>query len=302
MDETLGTPATHPPADDRTGREGLTRRDFVALSVAAGLAALPGGASAATDVTESSVSITTPDGSCDAAFLHPASGRHPAVLLWTDALGLRPAKRAMARRLAAEGFAVLVPNPYYRSSPAPQFDSAKFSFQNTEDRARLMPLMQSLAAADLAERDARAYFGFLDAQAVVDTRRLAGVHGYCMGGRLSFRTAAALPERIGAVGSFHGGGLVTDKPDSPHLLLARSKARYYIGISSDDDAAEPQAKDTLRTAFADADLQAEIEVYAGALHGWCVPDMPARNGTPVYNEPGAEKAWGKLLALYRGSL
>jgi carboxymethylenebutenolidase len=296
------TPHASTAVVDRTQGDGLTRRDFVALSLAAGIAVLPGGAGASVEVTESTVTIDTPDGRCDAAFLHPAAGSHPGVLLWTDALGLRPAKRAMARRLAAEGYAVLVPNPYYRSSPAPQFDSSKFSFQNTEDRARLAPLMTTLSGEGVAERDALAYVAFLDAQSQVDRNRKLGVHGYCMGGRLSFRTAATVPGRIGAVGSFHGGGLVTDKPDSPHLRLAATTARYYVGISSDDDAAEPAAKDTLRAAFDAAGLQAEIEVYAGALHGWCVPDMPPRNGALVYNEPGAEKAWAKLLALYRQAL
>jgi carboxymethylenebutenolidase len=281
----------------------IGRRDFVAASAAAGLAAAAGAASAAAlEVVETDVEIKTPDGTCDAAFLHPKSGSHPGVLLWPDAFGLRPAMREMAKRLAAEGYSVVVPNPFYRVSKAPFTDASHFSFQNPADMAKLQPLMASVTAPGNGQKDAVAYVGFLDAQKEVNKARKIGTQGYCMGGPLVVKTAAALPDRIGAGASFHGGGLVTDNPDSPHLLAPKIKARMYFGIAANDDARQPDAKDKLREAFAAANVPAEIEVYAGTLHGWCVPDMPMQNGVPVYNKPEAERAWGKLLALYKGAL
>ena len=278
----------------------IARRDFVTLAASAGLAATTGSpaAAAAFDVIETNVEIKTPDGMCDAALVHPKTGSHPGVLLWPDAFGLRPAMRDMAKRLAAEGYSVLVPNPFYRVSKAPFSDASTFNFQNPDDMAKLRPLMASATAAGNAERDAVAYIGFLDAQKQVDKAKKIGTQGYCMGGPLVVRTAATVPERVGAGASFHGGGLVTDKPDSPHLLAPKIKARMYFGIAANDDARQPYAKDKLREAFAAAKVPAEIEVYAGTLHGWCVPDMPHQNGTPVYNKPDAERAWKKLLALY----
>ena len=281
----------------------LSRRDFIALSVAAGLAAADGLALAATQpVVETDVTIKTPDGTCDAAFFHPSTGSHPGVLIWTDAFGLRPAMRDIGKRIAAEGYSVLVPNPFYRVAKAPVFDSASsFNFQNQADMAKLQPLMGSVNAPGAAEKDAVAYIAFLDAQSQVNKAKKIGTQGYCMGGRLVVKTAAALPDRVGAGASFHGGGLVTDKPDSPHLLAPKIKARMYFGIASNDDQKQPDAKDKLKEAFAAAKVPAEIEVYP-AKHGWCVPDMPADSGAPIYSKPDAEKAWSKLVALYKMAL
>ena len=279
----------------------LPRRDFVALSVAAGLAAAAGSAEAAgLEIVETDVEVKTPDGTCDAAFIHPKTGSHPGVLIWPDAFGLRPSMRDMAKRIAAEGYSVLVPNPFYRVSKAPFTDGSNFNFQNPADMAKLTPLMASVNAPGNAEKDAVAYVAFLDAQKEVNKAKKIGTQGYCMGGPLVVKTAAALPNRIGAGGSFHGGGLVTDKPDSPHLLAPKIKARMYFGIASNDDMRQPDAKDKLREAFPAA--QAQIEVYANSLHGWCVRDMPLQNGKPIYNQPDAERAWGKLVALYKAGL
>jgi carboxymethylenebutenolidase len=279
----------------------LGRRDFVGLSVA-GLAAASAASAAGLEVVETDVEIKTPDGACDAAFIHPKSGSHPGVLVWPDAFGLRPATREIGKRLAAEGYSVLVPNPFYRVSKAPFTDASGFNFQNPADMAKLRPLMASVNAPGNAEKDAAAYVGFLDAQKEVNKAKKIGTQGYCMGGPLVVKTAAALPDRVGAGASFHGGGLVTDGPDSPHLLAPKIKARMYFGIASNDDARQPDAKDKLKEAFAAAKVPAEIEVYAGALHGWCMPDMPTQNGAPIYNKADAERAWGKLLALYKTAL
>ena len=279
----------------------LSRRDFIALSVAAGLSAAARSAlGAAQPVIEKDVTIKTPDGTCDAAFFHPPTGSHPGVLIWTDAFGLRPAMRDIGKRIAAEGYAVLVPNPFYRVAKAPIYDSASaVDFQNPADMAKLRPLMGSVNAAGAAEKDAVAYIAFLDAQSQVNKGKKIGTQGYCMGGALVVRTAAALPDRVGAGASFHGGSLVTDKPDSPHLLAPKIKARMYFGIASNDDQRQPDAKDKLREAFAAAKVPAEMEVYP-ARHGWCVPDMPTDNGAPIYSMPEAERAWSKLVALYKG--
>lgn len=279
----------------------IARREFVAFSVTAGLVATAGSAAAAADVVEKDVEIKTPDGTCDAAFIHPKSGSHPGVLLWPDAFGLRPAMRDMAKRLAASGYSVLVPNPFYRISKAPFTDASNFNFQNPTDMAKLRPLMASVNAPGNAEKDAAAYVAFLDSQKEVNKSKKIGTQGYCMGGPLVMKTAASLPDRIGAGASFHGGGLVTDKPDSPHLLAPKIKARMYFGVASNDDARQPDAKDKLKEAFAAANVPAEIEVYSG-LHGWCVPDMPTQNGSPIYNKDDAERAWSKLLALYKAGI
>jgi len=282
----------------------LSRRDFVAMSIAAGLAAAAGSSSAADlQVVETNVEVKTPDGVCDAAFIHPATGSHPGVLIWPDAFGLRPSMRDIGKRIAAEGYSVLVPNPFYRLAKAPVIqDPSSFSFQNPADMAKLQPLMASINAAGAAEKDASAYVAFLDAQPQVNKAKKMGTQGYCMGGPLVVRTAAALPDRIGAGASFHGGGLVTNTPASPHLLAPKIKARMYFGIASNDDMRQPDAKDKLREAFAAAKVPAEIEVYPESLHGWCVPDMPMQNGKPIYNKPDAEKAWAKLVALYKRAL
>ena len=296
-DEKPDSTTDHETPDD------LSRREFVALSAAAALAAAAASVSAAElPVVERNVEVKTPDGTCDAAFIHPTSGAHPGVIIWPDAFGLRPSMRDIGKRIAAEGFSVLVPNPFYRVAKAPVFlDLSSFNFQNQADRAKLQPLMASINAAGAAEKDAVAYIAFLDAQPRVNKAKKIGTQGYCMGGPLVVKTAAASPNRIGAGASFHGGGLVTANPDSPHLLAPKIKARMYFGIASNDDAGQPDAKDKLRESFIAAKVTAEIEVY-GSLHGWCVPDMPLQNGASIYNKVDAEKAWGKLVALYKSAL
>jgi carboxymethylenebutenolidase len=287
-----------------TDEKDLSRREFVGMSIAAGLVAAAGSASAADlPVVEANVEVKTPDGVCDAAFIHPRTGSHPGVLIWPDAFGLRPSMRDIGKRIAAEGYSVLVPNPFYRLAKAPVIqDPTSFSFQNPTDMAKLQPLMASINAAGAAEKDAAAYVAFLDAQSQVNKAKKIGTQGYCMGGPLVVRTAASLPDRIGAGASFHGGGLVTNAPTSPHLLAPKIKARMYFGIASNDDMRQPDAKDKLREAFAAAKVPAEIEVYPESLHGWCVPDMPMQNGKPIYNKPDAERAWTKLVALYKTAL
>ncbi len=289
--------------DLRSGE--IDRRDFVGLSVAAGLAAASASSAEAAglDVVETNVEIKTPDGTCDAAFIHPKSGSHPGVLLWPDAFGLRPWTREMGKRLAAEGYSVLVPNPFYRVSKAPFTDASNFNFANQDDMAKLRPLMASVNADGAAEKDAVAYVAFLDAQKEVNKSKKIGTQGYCMGGPLIMKTAATVPNRIGAAASFHGGGLVNDTPNSPHLLAPKIKARMYFGIATSDDMTRPDDKNKLREAFAAAKVPAEIEVYPGTQHGWCMKDMPKQaNGMPIYNQADAERAWGKLLALYKAAI
>src|SRR5437588_11939674 len=280
----------------------VSRRDFIAMSVAAGIVAATGSASAAMPVSETDVTIKTPDGMCDAAFIHPTTGSHPGVIIWADAFGLRPTMRDIGKRIAGEGYSVLVPNPFYRVAKAPVLEEDKvrnFNFQT--DMPKIQPLMASINAPGAAEKDAAAFVAFLDAQPQVNKTKKIGVQGYCMGGPLVVKTAAAISNRIGAGASFHGGGLVTDKPDSPHLLAPKIHARMYFGIASNDDERQPDAKNKLKEAFAAAKVPAEIEVYS-AQHGWCVPDMPVRDGVPIYNKPEAERAWGKLVALYKAAL
>ncbi len=291
------------PKDPKENDElssGLPRRGFI-TSVAAGFAVASSAAGAAS-VKETDVEIKTPDGMCDAAFIHPARGSHPGVLLWCDAFGLRPSMREMGKRLAAQGYSVLVPNPFYRMGKAPFFTDAS-TVDFAKDRGKITPLMDSVNAPGHAESDAVAYLAFLDAQKQVDKSKKIGTQGYCMGGPLVMKTCAAMPDRVGAGGSFHGGGLVTDKPDSPHLLAPKIKAKMYFGIAHSDDARQPDAKDKLKEAFIAANNPAEIEVYETCFHGWCVPDMPKQgDGTPTYNKPEAERAWAKLLVLYKGAL
>ena len=272
----------------------MSRRTFgVAAFAAALVASAPTKAEA--EVVETDVDVKTPDGSADSALFHPAgTGPWPAVLIWTDILGLRPVFRQMGRRLAAQGYVVLVPNPFYRQRRAPVVD-AGFDFTKPEDRAKVMPLAAALTP-DGTKRDAVAFLAFLDAQPRTNTRAKAGVQGYCMGGPLTFRTAAAIAERIAGAATFHGGNLVTAKPDSPHLLIPAMKARFYCAVADNDDKRDPTAKDTLRTAFAKADLPAKVVVYEGANHGWCV------KGSAVYDEQAAERAWTELSALYKSTL
>ncbi len=281
----------------------VSRRDFTALSVAAGLTVAAGSAQAAMAVTESDVTIKTPDGTCDAAFIRPASGKHPAVLLWTDIFGLRPSMRDMAKRLAGEGYSVLVPNPFYRTQKAPVIaDASTFDFGAPESRAKMGTWTGPINEAGAIERDAVAYIGFLDKQKEVDTAKKIGTQGYCMGGPLVFKTAATVNNRVGAGATFHGGGLVTDKPDSPHLLIPKMHTHMLIAIAASDDEKQPEAKTTLKAAFASAKVPAEVEVYAGTQHGWCVKDMPMQNGKPIYNQADADRAWARLLNLYKTSL
>jgi carboxymethylenebutenolidase len=281
----------------------FSRREFVALSIAAGVAAATTTAARGADlpVTESDVMVKTPDGTCDAAFIHPTTGKHPGVLIWPDAFGLRPSMRDIGKRIAAAGYSVLVPNPFYRTAKAPVFaDASKFNFANQDDRAKLQPLMGPLNAAGNAEKDAAAYIAFLDAQPQVDKTKKIGTQGYCMGGPLVMRTAAT-STRIGAGGSFHGGGLVTNNPNSPHLLAPKIHARMYFGVAKNDDERQPDAKDKLKAALDAAHVANKIEVYP-ANHGWCMPDMPAPANAPIYSKPDAERAWGELLALYKQAL
>jgi carboxymethylenebutenolidase len=278
--------------DDRQAFESLgmvTRRQFGVL-VGAGMAMMLPAVVNAVAVTDASVTITTPDGSCDAYFVHPASGTAPGVLLWPDIFGRRPAMHTMAKRLAESGYAVLVVNPFYRAQKAPTAE--KGAATPIQD---LMPLARGLNE-QTQMTDAKAFIGWLDQQPSVAKNKKIGTQGYCMGGPIAFRTAAAVPGRVGAVASFHGGGLVTDQPNSPHAQASKTKAQFLIAIAANDDQRAPNEKEVLKETFAKASLPAEIEVYAGAAHGWCPPD------SGVYNEPQAEKAWGRLLALYSKAL
>jgi carboxymethylenebutenolidase len=299
------TPEEQNRKSDAASPDDRSRREFVTLSAAVGLAASTGAMSAAAaNVIETDVSIPTPDGNCDGVFFHLANGSHPGVLVWTDVFGLRPVYRDLGRRLASVGYSVLVPNPFYRTGKAPLFtDVSSFNFQSEADRAKLPPLTEPLSAPGAVESDAKAYIAFLDAQPQVNKSKKIGSQGYCAGGPHMLRTAAAVPERVGAGASFHGGGLVTDKPDSPHLLAPSIKARLYIAVAGNDDQKQPDAKDKLREAFAAAKVPAEIEVYPRDQHGWCIADMPMQaDGTPIYNKPDAERAWIKLLGLYHSAL
>jgi carboxymethylenebutenolidase len=256
--------------------------------------------SAGLQLTESDVEVKTPDGICDAAFIHPASGSFPGVLIWVDAFGLRPVTREIGRRVAAAGYSVLVPNPFYRVGKGISVDPSKMNFKNPDDRAKIQPLMASATAPGNVEKDAGDFVAFLDAQNEVDESKMIGVQGYCMGGPMMMRTAAILPHRIGAGASLHGN-LVNDKSDSPHLLAPKIQARLYVGIAASDDVRQPDAKGKLGEAFADAHVAAAMEVYA-AKHGWCMSDMPIEDGVAVYNAAAAERAMGKVLELYAAAL
>ena len=272
----------------------INRRQFVTGMLGVGLMMyLPMSANAKA-VTQSYVTIKTPDGEADAYFVHPSDGKHPAVLIWPDILGLRPAFEMMGKRLAESGYSVLVVNPYYRTQKAPVVGVGA-SFDDPDTRATVMALAQTLSP-ETNVIDAKAFVQFLDQQKAVDTSKKIGTTGYCMGGPIVMRTAAAIPERIGAAASFHGGGLATDAENSPHLLIPKMKARFLIAVAENDDQRDPKAKDTLSSSFASAGLKAEIEVYKGALHGWCPPD------SRVYNEAQAERAWSRLLVLLREAL
>jgi carboxymethylenebutenolidase len=278
--------------DDRRAFEAqglVTRKQFGAM-LGAGIAMLLPRVANAVAVTESEVNVTTPDGTADCYFVHPSSGSAPGVLVWPDIFGLRPAFRQMGKRLAESGYSVLVVNPFYRVKKAPTAESG-----SATPIQQLMPLARALNETTQMT-DAKAFIGWLDGQASVAKNRKVGTQGYCMGGPIAFRTAAAVPGRVGAVASFHGGGLVNDTPSSPHLQAATSKAQFLIAIAANDDARSPNDKNILKETFEKAGLPAEIEVYTGAAHGWCPPD------SSVYNEAQAEKAWTRLLALYGKAL
>jgi carboxymethylenebutenolidase len=274
---------------DYESRGLVTRRQFGVL-LGAGVAMMLPRVVNAVSVTESDVSVTTPDGTADCYFVHPASGAVAGVLLWPDIFGLRPAMRQMGKRLAESGYSVLVVNPFYRVKKAPTADNGAAT-----PIAQVMPLAQALNETTHMT-DAKAFIGWLDQQPSVAKNRKIGTQGYCMGGPMALRTAAAVPNRVGAIASFHGGGLVTPAPNSPHLQAAQTKAQLLIAIAANDDERAPNDKVVLKDTFAKANLPAEIEVYTGAAHGWCPPD------SGVYNEPQAEKAWSRLLALYGKAL
>ncbi len=278
--------------DDRLEFEarGLVTRQQFGVLLSAGVAMMLPPVANAVAVSESEVTITTPDGTADAYFVHPASGKSPAVLVWPDIFGLRPAFRQMGKRLAESGYAVLVVNQFYRTKKAPTAPQG-----SATPIPELRPLTQGLNATTHVT-DAKAFIEWLDKQKAVATNKKVGTQGYCMGGPMAFRTAAAVPERVGAVASFHGGGLVTEAADSPHTMAAKTKAQFLVAIAANDDQRAPNDKTVLKETFETAKRPAEIEVYTDAAHGWCPPD------SRVYNEPQAEKAWSRLLALYGKAL
>ena len=275
--------------NDQEELKKYTRRDFATWAASAGvLTALPSVANAVA-VAEREVTIATPDGNCDAYFVAPTSGPAPGVLVWPDVFGLRPAFRQMGRRLAESGYSVLVVNPFYRQKKAPTAAQG-----GQTPIAEVMPLMQALTPA-MHLSDGKAFVAWLDAQREVDKARKLGTTGYCMGGPIAVRTATVAPGRVGAVGTFHGAAIVTAAPDSPHRLVAQTQARYLIAVAQNDDAKDPEAKVTLRTALESAKLPAEVEVYPAA-HGWCPPD------TQVYDAAQSERAWTRLLATFSTAL
>ena len=267
----------------------VTRRQFGSVMLGAGAALILPQVPNAVRVTESEVNVQTPDGTADCYFAHPASGSAAAVLVWPDIFGLRPAFRQMGKRLAESGYSVLVVNPFYRARKAPTAEKGAAT-----PIQQVMPLAQGLNEATHMT-DAKAFIAWLDQQPSVARNRKVGTQGYCMGGPIAFRTAAAVPDRVGAAASFHGGGLVTTAPNSPHLQVAQTKAQLLIAIAANDDMRAPNEKNVLKETFDKVKLPAEIEVYSGA-HGWCPPD------SGVYNQEQAEKAWGRLLALYGKAL
>lgn len=275
----------------------LTRRDFNLLAGGAAISIAFAGCApgeAVEGLVEADVEITTPDGTCDAYFAHPAKGKHAAVLIWPDIVGLRPAFKMMAKRLAGDGYAALVVNPYYRQVKSPLVEVGQ-TFRDPEVRKKIIPYARALSQ-ETNRTDAKAFVNWLDAQPEVDTSRQIGTTGYCMGGPMTMITAAHMPDRIGAGASFHGGGLATDKPDSPHLLIPQMTADYLVAVAANDDERNPQEKETLREAFAATKNSAEIEVYEGTQHGWCPPD------SAVYDEVAANKAWERKLALFERAL
>lgn len=280
-------------AEDRAlAARGMTRREFAALGAAVAMAGCAGGANGSapqSELKEDMVRITTEDGIADAFFVRPAKGTYPGVIMWPDIAGLREVKKIMARRLAASGYAVLVVNQYYRSAPAPVFESFA-DFRTPEGQAKIGPMREALTSEAIAS-DAKAFVAYLDSQQAVDKARKIGSNGYCMGGPFTVRTAAAAPDRVGAAASLHGAWLVTGEPDSPDKLIKDTKAAFLFAIGRNDDERAPGDKDALRKAADAAGRPAEIEVYA-ADHGWCVADSPA------YDPAEADRAWERMLALF----
>ena len=275
-------------------KQGLTRREFSKLGMGAAMVMMLPPVANAVDIVEEEVLVETPDGEADCYFVHPAAGAHAAVIVWPDIMGIRTSFRMMGKRLAQSGYSVLVVNPYYRTAKGPVIEDGE-SFGEPAVRERLMPHARSLSP-DTCVTDGQAFVKYLDQQSSVDTSRKIGTTGYCMTGSYTMRLAAAMPERIGAGGSFHGGGLASDSPSSPHLLAPKMKAGFLIAIAENDDEKDPNAKVLLRKAFDDAGVEAEIEVYEGTLHGWCPPD------SRVYNKAQAERAWSRLLVLFEREL
>jgi carboxymethylenebutenolidase len=285
-DEFIHQGLTHDPS--------ISRRTF-SLGAAATVALTASAAQAQPNVVEKDVDVPMETGVADSALFYPTGkGPWPGVLIWTDILGLRPVFRDMGRRLAADGYVVLVPNPFYRNQRAPVVDGT-FDFSKPEDRAKVMPMAAALTA-EANMSDAKSLITYLDTLPQTNKKAKLGVQGYCMGGPLTFRTAGTIPERVGAAATFHGGGLVTDKPDSPHLFISKMKAEVYCAVADNDDKRDPEAKEKLKEAFAAAKIQAKVEVYAGANHGWTV------KGSTPYNEASAERAWAELTALYKRNL
>lgn len=285
---------TNKDAEEYLRRNGLTRREFNIRGTGVALAMLLPTVANALDVVEQDVMVETPDGEADCYFVHPASGNHAAVIVWPDIVSIRPAFRMMGKRLAESGYSVLVVNPYYRTARGAVVPEGK-TFRDPGIRDLLMPHARTLSPKTCVT-DGRAFVEYLDKQPTVDNGRKIGTIGYCMTGSYTLRLAAAIPDRIGAGGSFHGGGLATDAEDSPHLLTSQMNAGFLIAIAENDDERNPDEKVLLREAFDKADVEAEIEVYEGTLHGWCPPD------SAVYNEEQAERAWSRLLALFEREL
>ena len=272
----------------------MTRRDFTKLATGAGLAMMFPSIANAQAISERDVNIETPDGVADCYFVYPSMGAHAAVLVWPDILALRPAFREMGKRLARSGYAVLTANPFYRDAHAPVVGRGA-SFGQPEIRNLVLPMARNLNA-ETHFSDARAFVAWLDDQSEVDTSMGIGTTGYCMGGPMVMRTVAAVPERLAAGATFHGGGLATNAPDSPHLLIPQTRAQVLHCVAENDDNNDPQAKVTLREAYNAAGIPAEIEVYEDAMHGWCAID------SQVYHEAQAERAWGRLLNLFENAL
>lgn len=281
-------------SDEYLQSKTLSRRTFGKTGLGLAMTAMLPGIAQAQEVTENTVKVRTPDGEADCYFVHPKEKRHPGVILWPDIFGIRESYRQMGKRLAASGYSVLVVNPYYRTMKG-QIVPKDVMVVDPELRAKLFPKAKEQAmtlSPETCVTDGQAFVKFLDEQPSVDTSRKAGVMGYCMTGSYGFRMAADMPDRIGAVASFHGGGLVAEEASSPHLLIPKTKAGFLVAIAENDDERDPEAKNILREAFDSAGVDAEVEVYEGAMHGWCPPD------SAVYNEAQAEHAWSRLLKLF----